>query len=111
MTIRKTIDRLRTKWAIESMRDFWLIMVVFSLAGMNVSLIRRPLFYALGFTRETAIGIKIITYILFVFPTYQISLLLYGGLLGQFKFFWNKQKKIMQFISKGFSGRYKAAGK
>jgi hypothetical protein len=35
---------------------------------------------------------------LFVFPAYQILILVYGFLLGQFDFFWQKEKKLLQRI-------------
>ena len=92
------IEHLKKKWDIKNNRDFTLIMVVFSLAGMNVSLCRKPLFHLLGIHRETAFWIKTAVYLLFVFPAYQLSLLMYGFLLGQFKFFWNKQKSLVQFF-------------
>lgn len=92
------IERLKKKWDIKNNFDFTMIMIVFSLAGMNVSLCRKPLFHLLGVQRETSLWIKTLVYLAFVFPTYQLSLLLYGFILGQFQFFWKKQKSLVQFI-------------
>ena len=92
------VARLKRKWDIKTNFDFTMIMVVFSLAGMNVSLCRKPLFHLLGVQRETSLWIKTLVYLAFVFPTYQLSLLLYGFILGQFQFFWKKQKSLVQFI-------------
>lgn len=92
------IARLKQKWGIQSNFDFTLIMVVFSLAGMNVALCRKPLFHLLGVRADTALWIKTLLYLALVFPAYQISLLVYGFILGQFDFFWNKQKALVQFI-------------
>jgi hypothetical protein len=42
--------------------------------------------------------------VLFLFPTYQVLLLLYGGLLGQFGFFWAKEKKMLRAIRRAVKG-------
>ncbi len=101
--IQKTFNHLRQKWNIESTKDLVLIMIVFSLAGINVTLCRKPLFHVLGVTPHTAMWIKTLLYIAFVFPTYQLSLLLYSLPLGQFPFFWNKQRQGVRFLVGKFS--------
>lgn len=80
-----------------------MIMLTFSLAGLSITRIR-PLFWGLlGFTKEhPSLWVKVPTYLLLVFPTYQISLLIFGTLLGQFRFFWNKEKALFRAISKPF---------
>jgi hypothetical protein len=93
------MTHLKEKWNIKSNGDFWAIMAVFSLAGMNISLIRKPVFHALGLTAKTAFWIKTVCYLAFIFPTYQLSLLLYGFILGQFGFFWDKEKKLFGFFA------------
>ena len=94
----KIVERLKKKWGIASNLDFTLIMIVFSLAGLNVSFSRKPIFHLLGVRDSTPLLLKIVLYLAFIFPTYQLSLLLYGFLLGQFGFFWNKQKTLFKFI-------------
>ena len=103
------VEKLKQKWEIRSNSDFWRIIAVFSLAGMNVSLVRKPLFHFLGLGAGTAFWLKTITYIAFVFPTYQTSLLLYGVILGEFDFFSEKQKKLMRFIRRKFTRTHTAS--
>ena len=91
-------DKLKAKWNIQSNLDFVLILIVFSLAGMSVVWVRKPLFHVLGITAETPFILKFFIWLLIVFPTYQISLLLFGTLLGQFKFFWEKEKQVGRFF-------------
>lgn len=97
------IERLKTKWGIESKFSFWMIMLTFTLAGSSISQIR-PLYWGLlGFTKESpSLWVKVPTYLLLVFPTYQISLMIFGTLLGQFKFFWAKEKAMLRFFAKPF---------
>ncbi len=94
------MQRLKKKWGIESNLQIILIMVVFSLAGMAITQCRRPVFHAFGLTEQTPIWIKTIVYILCVFPMYQFFLLVFGTLLGQFRFFWEKEKKMVQWLGR-----------
>lgn len=96
------VDRLKTKWGITSTLQVVLICVAFSLAGMSVTQIRPIVWKLFGYTSETSLWLRVPTHILMIFPTYQVLLLLYGTLLGQFKFFWEKEKKILRFFAKPF---------
>lgn len=70
------------------------MLVVFSLAGMSILPVRKLIFHLLHFDGQTPVWLKTIVWLLVVFPAYQIFLLLYGALLGQFRFFWEKEKKM-----------------
>ena len=93
-------ERLKKKWGIKSNWDFFLINVVFSLAGMSIVFVREPIFAFLGITPETAFWIKVVIYIPLIVPIYQVNLLIWGFLLGQFPFFWEKEKQIVRFLLK-----------
>lgn len=95
-------EKLRKKWNIQSWVDFWLIMLVFSLAGMCIVFERKPVFHLLGITAQTPIWAKVVLYLLTVFPLYQINLLIFGTLLGQFSFFWAKEKQLLRFLCRPF---------
>jgi len=92
------VTRLKKKWNIDSNWDFVLIMVVFSIAGMSIVYVRQPLFHLLGITTATPFWIKFIAWLSIVFPTYQINLIIFGFLLGQFNFFWEKEKQMGRFF-------------
>src|SRR5688500_18279306 len=89
------ITRLQQKWGVESILQVILILLVFSLAGSTAVMLRKSFFGLIGFNAHTAFWLKTIVYILFLFPTYQLLLLVYGALLGQFKFFWAKERKML----------------
>lgn len=99
------MTRLKEKWNIRSNLDFWLIMIVFSLAGMAVTQLRPPVFHFLGIEDSTPFWIKTLIYIPLIVPLYQVCLLFFGTLLGQFGFFWEKEKKLGQFLMGLFTGR------
>jgi len=84
-----------------------LVLIVFSLTGMTVVLVRPVIFSWFGFDEQTAFITKAITYLLLIFPMYQILILVYGALLGQFAFFWEKEKKLFNAIKKPFQSKAK----
>jgi len=96
-------DKLKQKWGIKSTWDVFVICIVFSLAGMSVVYVRKPFFYLVGITPQTPFWIKFFTWLLIVFPTYQINLIIFGTLLGQFSFFWEKEKQMGKLLLRLFN--------
>ena len=93
----KFIEKLKAKWGIKSTLDVVLILVVFSLAGSSIVFVRKPVFSLLDLN-DSHFVLKTIVYLIVVFPCYQAFLLIYGALLGQFAFFWDKEKKMGRWI-------------
>lgn len=98
------LGKMQERWGLETTRQVLLVLAVFSLSGSSVVWLRKGLFHLLGYDDATPMWLKTITYILFIFPTYQSLLLLYGFLLGQFSFFWEKEKKMFRWVAKKFRG-------
>ncbi len=95
-------EKLKAKWNIKSNLDVILILLVFSLAGSSILFVRKPFFHIIGVTEQTPFLIKFFLWLLIVFPTYQINLLIFAVLLGQFQFFWEKEKQMGRFFLKLF---------
>lgn len=98
----KWAEKLKSKWDIQSNWDFWMIMLTFSLAGTSVMSIRNVIFPLLGIKASTPLWVKILVYIPLFPPVYQLGLLFFGFILGQFPFFWEKEKRLAQFLMKRF---------
>ena len=64
----------------------------------SVVFLRKAYFNLLGFDHNTAFWLKTVAYLLFIFPAYQVLLLGYGTLLGQFRFFWAKEKAMFRAL-------------
>jgi hypothetical protein len=96
------LQKLKIKWGLESIFQVVVILLVFSLTGSTVVYLRKALFLFLGFTDETSFWIKSVTYIAFIFPSYQILILIYGFIFGQFNFFWQKEMKMVKSIANLF---------
>ena len=92
------MEKLKNKWDIQSDKDFWLIMLTFSLAGMSLLSIRKVVFPLIGIKAATPLWIKILVYIPLFPPIYQLGLLFFGFCLGQFPFFWEKEKRLVRFL-------------
>jgi hypothetical protein len=87
------LNKLMQKWELKSPFQVIMVLLVFTLTGSTVVLLRKTLFHFLGFDEQTPFWLKSLAYLLFIFPAYQILILIYGFLLGQFNFFWKKEKK------------------
>ena len=95
-------DKLQAKWKLKSLFQVVMVLVVFSLTGMTVVFVRPIIFSWFNFDDQTPFWVKTITYILLIFPMYQILILIYGAILGQFAFFWEKEKKLFNILTRPF---------
>lgn len=93
------LKRLQTKWGLHSTWQVFLVLLVFALAGSSVVFVRKRVFWLLGLVGDIPWWVNALYYILFL-PFYQLFLLFYGFLLGQFDFFWDKNRKFWLFIFK-----------
>jgi ferrochelatase len=99
------VQKLKYKWNIKTNWDFVMIMLVFSIAGAFIGVERKGVFHALGITDHTPLWIKILVYLPLIFPLYQLNLIVFGTLLGQFRFFWEKEKQLGRFFLRLFIPR------
>jgi hypothetical protein len=95
----KWIDGLQQRWKLHSAWQVIIILIVFAFTGTTVLLIKRPLF-AYWFPEGDKPLWASITYYVLIFPVYNIFLLAYGFIFGQFKFFWEFEKR---FFNRMFS--------
>ena len=96
----KWIEKLKDRWEVNSVGQVIVIMIVFACTGFSVLFIKQPLFDLAGITSETSAWIRVPFYLLTILPAYQILLLTYGFIFGQFRFFWNFEKKMLSRFKK-----------
>lgn len=87
------LERFKKRWNITSNFQLVVIMIVFAVTGSSSLYVRKGAFYLLGITSETELWLRTVLYILIIFPAYNIMLLLFGFIFGQFKFAWEFEKK------------------
>lgn len=102
------MQRLKERWGITSNLQLIVILVVFAVTGSSSVYVAKPFLDLIGLEQsnfpDTWWGNSLywILRILLIFPFYQILLVIYGWLLGQFKFFWAFEKKMLSRLGLGF---------
>lgn len=90
------MNKLKQRWGITSNFQLTVIFIVFAITGSTSAYLSKPLLDFLDITKEnTSLWIYYPLYIILVFPAYQVLLVSYGFLFGQFSFFWAFEKKML----------------
>ena len=91
-------ERMKRRWGVSNWGAV-AIVVAFSLAGSTVVRISHPVV-------DRIVGAAAPRWlwwtvrILVIVPAYQVILMIYGTLLGQFRFFWNKERQMGRAMMK-----------
>ncbi|RCS26762.1 diacylglyceryl transferase [Polaribacter sp. WD7] len=97
------MEKLKERWGIQSNWSIAAILIVFAINGSFAAWVAKPITNILGLSPET---INPWLYwplrILLIFPIYQLTLPIVGWCLGQFKFFWEFEKKFLSRLGLGF---------
>lgn len=102
------MEKLKERWGITSNFQLIIIFIVFAITGSSSVYVAKPFLGFIGLEVQNfsdswwGLTIYWTLRILLIFPFYQILLVMYGWLFGQFKFFWNIEKKILKRIGLGF---------
>jgi hypothetical protein len=87
------IDKLKSRWQVTSGLQVVIILVVFACTGYSIVLIK----HLIGINADTSAGNRALFYI-GVLPIYNLLLLGYGFIFGQFKFFLAFEKRFFSRI-------------
>lgn len=97
------MQRLKERWGIQSNVQLVMIFVVFAVTGSSAAKLAEPVTNYLGITLENVNAwIYWPIRILLIFPIYQLLLVFFGFIFGQFRFFWNFEKKMLSRMGFGF---------
>ncbi|MBT8237555.1 MAG: diacylglyceryl transferase [Croceitalea sp.] len=97
------MEKLKERWGIESNFQIVVIFIVFGLTGSAAAKLAGPLTDIIGLTKNSVSGwVYWPIRILLIFPIYQVLLVVFGWLFGQYKFFWNFEKKMLKRLGLGF---------
>ncbi len=91
------IDKLKKRWNLKNAKQVFLVLLVFAATGFTVLLVKKPLFDWLGPEVQQTTIFHVLYYIL-ILPVYNLILLFYGLLVGQFRFFWEFEKRMVKRI-------------
>ena len=91
------INKLEERWVVDAKWELIRIFIVFAITGSSSVFVGRPIMRRLGITKE---NLNVIVYwVLFIIiglVFYQLLLVFFGWLFGQFQFFWNFEKKMLR---------------
>ena len=89
--------KLENKWLVDYKWEMIRIFIVFAITGTSSLFVGRPIIKLLGITKENLnIFVYWVLYIIIGLIFYQILLVCIGWLFGQFKFFWEFEKKMLR---------------
>ena len=97
------MERLKKKWGIKSNFQILVILVVFAINGSFAAWVAKPITNFIGIDQQNLSPLIFWPIrILLIFPIYQVTLPIVGFAFGQFKFFWEFEKKFLKRIGFGF---------
>ncbi|MCF8366441.1 MAG: hypothetical protein K9H16_11705 [Bacteroidales bacterium] len=97
------IDKLKRRWDIHSTWQVVIILVVFSCTGFSVLYFESLIHNLLNIPGNLEWYYSMLLFIVITLPLYNILLLIYGFIFGQFRFFWNFEKKFFARFTRLFT--------
>ncbi|MEH6535931.1 MAG: DUF6787 family protein [Psychroserpens sp.] len=93
------MKKLKERWGITSNFQIIIILLVFSVTGSLSVALAKPLMNGIGVTKELMNPIIFWSIRVFsMFVIYQVLLVTIGTIMGQHKFFWGMEKKMLSRI-------------
>lgn len=89
------IEKLKKRWKLKSAWQVMVVLLAFACTGFTILFIKKPILYWLA-GEEGNSTMATVLYYIFVLPLYNIILLGYGFIFGQFRFFWEFEKRFME---------------
>lgn len=100
------MERLRTRWKLNSLWQVVIVLIVFACTGFTVLFIKKPILSFLAGEEGNSTTATVLYYI-FVLPLYNVLLLAYGFVFGQFEFFWKFEARFFNRLLSGFKSKRK----
>lgn len=92
------IEKLKSRWELKSTWQVIVVLIVFALTGTTILYIKQPILnYVYPHEPDT---LFYVIYFILIWPIYNIFLLIYAFVFGQFTFFWNFEKRTFKRIRK-----------
>lgn len=91
------INKLENKWIVNQRWELIRIFLIFALTGSSSVFVGRPFIKLLGVSKDNLhISVYYALFIVISLVFYQILLLFWGWILGQFDFFLRFEKKMLK---------------
>tara|TARA_R110000868_G_scaffold50610_1_gene161485 strand:+ start:390 stop:713 length:324 start_codon:yes stop_codon:yes gene_type:complete len=93
------IDKLKSRWGIESTSQVFVILIVFACTGFTALYAKEFVFDLLGVTNEFPFWQRALIWVVTILPLYNVFLYIYGTIFGQREFFtWFLKKTFGRLI-------------
>ncbi|OIQ16628.1 MAG: diacylglyceryl transferase [Flavobacterium sp. MedPE-SWcel] len=97
------MEKLKKRWGITSNFQLVVIFIVFAVTGSTSAYLSKPVLAWMSITKETFPPYFYYPlYIILIFPIYQVLLVFFGFVAGQFQFFWSFEKRMLKTLGLGF---------
>ena len=97
------MGNFKERWNIKSNWQVFVIIVVFAITGSSAAYLSKPILALFGISKDNLSAWAYYPlYIVLIFPIYQVLLVSFGFLFGQFTFFWAFEKKMLRSCGLGF---------
>ncbi len=101
------MKKLKERWNVSSNWQIAIIFMVFAITGSTATYLSKPITHVLGITKENlSLWLYWPLRLFVIFPIYQIMLVIIGTIFGQFTFFWEFEKKMLNRLKLGFIVKY-----
>lgn len=95
------MKKLKKRWNVKSNWQLCIIFLVFTITGSTATKLAAPITELFGIHSEMAWYIYWPIRIAIIMPIYQLLLVFFGWIFGQFSFFWNFEKKMLKRFGLG----------
>jgi len=95
------LEKLKQRWEVKSIGQVIIILIVFACTGFTVMFLKEPILALITAPEERTIWFSV-GYYLLILPIYNIVLLIYGALFGQFRFFLDFEKRMFKGMQRMF---------
>jgi hypothetical protein len=85
---------LQRRWQLKDLKQVIIVLVVFACTGTTAMFLKKPIFAFLEIGESTTWWVKTLVWCITILPIYNVLLLVYGFIFGQFDFFWKFEKRF-----------------
>jgi len=97
------MKKFKERWGIKYNYQLVVIFIVFAVTGSTSAYLSKPVLAWMGLSKDTiSLWLYYPLYIILIFPIYQVLLVTFGFISGEFKFFWAFEKKMLRSLGLGF---------
>ncbi|HLV93071.1 MAG TPA: DUF6787 family protein [Aequorivita sp.] len=96
------MKKLKERWELKSNWQLFVVFLVFAITGSSSAKLAGPVTDFFEITKEMGWYVYWPFRILIIFPVYQVLLVFFGWVFGEFDFFWGFEKKMLRSMGLGF---------